>query len=84
MNIKELLIKFQEWQLEKKPLNANFAHNGVANLFLDDNKNIPDVIVAFCPKCKSTHIKVYEKVNNYTWRCWDCSNVWEVKTLKIE
>ena len=80
MTLKDILIKFQEWQLEKKPLNANFAHNGVANLFLEDmrirNLTIPDVVVSFCPKCKSNHIKPI--VGDVTWQCWDCGNVWPV------
>ena len=78
-HIKDVLIKFQEWQLEKKPLNANFAHNGVANLFFKEMQvkkiDIPDVVVSFCPKCKSTHVKSTDNIN---WKCWDCPNVWVI------
>lgn len=35
MDVKELLIKFQEYQLEFDVLNANFAHNSVANKFME-------------------------------------------------
>lgn len=48
MTVKELLIKFQEYQLEYKVLNANFAHNAAANLFMErygvKNCSIPDVV----------------------------------------
>jgi len=33
--LKNIIIKFQEWQLEHGILNANFAHNVVANKFLN-------------------------------------------------
>lgn len=78
LTLKDVLIKFQEWQLENKPLNANFAHNGVANLFLEKmsvENPIPDVVVAFCPKCKTTHIKPTFGNN---WLCWDCGNEFSV------
>ena len=35
MTVKELLIKFQEYQLEFDVLNANCAHNTAALLFMD-------------------------------------------------
>ncbi len=42
--IKDILIKFQEYQREFKPMNANFADNGVAIKFLEkyniDNNEI--------------------------------------------
>lgn len=48
MNVKELLIKFQEYQLEYEVLNANCAHNAAANLFMErygiKNCFIPDVV----------------------------------------
>lgn len=37
MTVKELLIKFQEYQLEFNVLNANCAHNAAANLFMERN-----------------------------------------------
>lgn len=47
MTVRELLIKFQEYQLEYKVLNANCAHNAAANLFMErygvKNCSIPDV-----------------------------------------
>ena len=39
--IKGILIKFQEYQLENNILNANFAHNAIANNFL---KKYPEIL----------------------------------------
>lgn len=35
MKTKDILITFMEWQMETKPPNYNFAHNSVANNFLE-------------------------------------------------
>jgi hypothetical protein len=35
MTVKELLIKFQEYQLEYNVLNLNHSHNEAANLFME-------------------------------------------------
>ena len=37
ITVKELLILFQEWQMETKAPNYNFAHNGVAGNFMAQN-----------------------------------------------
>ena len=56
---KTLLIKFQEWQLNNNILNANFAHNGMANKFLEihEDKDFlmiePDELIR-CPKCSKS------------------------------
>jgi predicted O-methyltransferase YrrM len=34
ITVKDILIKFMEWQMETNPLIANFTHNTVANKFL--------------------------------------------------
>lgn len=47
--IKEILIKFMEWQMETKPLIANFTHNTVANHFLNKYPELDD-ISEDCPK----------------------------------
>jgi len=38
MTVKELLIKFQEYQLEYNVLNLNCGHNAAANLFMERNQ----------------------------------------------
>lgn len=47
MTIKDILIKFQEYQLEFNVLNANCAHNATANMFMErygvKNCSIADV-----------------------------------------
>ncbi len=43
MTIKDLLIKFQEWQLENNVLNANFAHNTAAQKFIDKHPEVLDI-----------------------------------------
>ena len=52
MKVKELLIEFQEYQLEYEVLNANCSHNAAANLFMEryriKNCFIPDVIDTVC------------------------------------
>ena len=40
MTVKDLIILFQEWQLETKPPNYNFTHNGVANNFIEQNDEV--------------------------------------------
>ncbi len=37
ITLKELVILFQEWQLETEAPNYNFTHNGVANNFIEKN-----------------------------------------------
>jgi len=44
MEVKELLIKFQEYQLNYNVLNANFTHNAVANKFME-RYNIENVTI---------------------------------------
>lgn len=50
MTVRDFLIKFQEYQLEHEVLNANFAHNTVANKFMKRHavKNcvMPDVSIS--------------------------------------
>lgn len=86
MNIKELLIKFQEYQLQYEVLNANCAHNAAANLFMErygiKNCFIPDVMVANadgCPNCskKEYHQHRNQQNNNKVRKCIWCKTVWE-------
>ncbi len=47
MKVKELIILFQEWQLENNVANYNFMHNGIANIFMEkydlEDLDIPEI-----------------------------------------
>ncbi len=68
--LKDILIKFQEWQLENGILNANFAHSGVAQKFIDKREaelRKPLVISSVC---------TCEKPDPYAmmpYKCFRCS-----------
>jgi len=78
MTVKELLIKFQEYQLEYKVLNANCAHNAAANLFMKrygvKNCSIPDVMESVCSCSRGKGIDHDEDGKAY---CIDCGNYLE-------
>ena len=71
--VKRILIEFMEWQMEKKPLIANFTHNAVANNFLEQcnisEKNICCGHEKFtrniCDGCGLTQIQIKEGFVNW-------------------
>ncbi len=71
MTVKELLIKFQEYQLEDKVLNANYAHNTAANLFMErygvNNCTIPDVSNSAISLDKICQLISNKAEMPYTW-----------------
>ncbi len=74
--IKDLLIKFQEWQLYRKPLNANFAHNTVANKFIEEVLEGKPLCHRYCPSCnKETdqEIELYNPDIPEEGEVWECT-----------
>lgn len=65
ITVKNLLIKFQEYTLEKGILNANFAHNGVANNFMK-HIGIEDCIIGKVDTEKVKTKNIFEKGNRIT------------------
>jgi len=73
ISVKEILIKFMEYQMENKPLIANFTHNAVANNFLEELNLSPNsascphrnMTIEVCDECGLTNIQIKEGFINW-------------------